>query len=567
MPTAEEYKALGNKAFTSGNYEEAVKQFTLAIEADGTNHVLYSNRSGAYAGLRKYDEALQDAEKTVSLKSDWPKGYGRKGAALHGLKKFEEAKAAYEEGLKIDPNNAQLTKGLSEVEEILAEANSPFDNLFKGDVVSKIAANPQLSPYLSQPDFMAKVLEIQKDPSALSKHMGDQRIMTLAMSLMGLDPSILSKVGEQGGEEESAPEPYVETKPAQKAPEKKEEKVQEEPMEVEPTEEDKAKVEALKEKDLGNAAYKKKDFKAALEHYEKAISLAPAEITFYNNKAAVYFEMGNFEECIKLAEQAVDVGRENRADYKLVARSFNRMGTAYHKLGDLENSIKFYNKSLMEYRTADTLNKLKAVEKELKIKTETEYLDDEKAEEARARGNDLFKQGKFPEAIKEYTEAVKRNPKDPRAYSNRAACYTKLMALPEALKDANKCIELDEFFVKAYLRKAAIEFIKRDYAECMEICELASEKDVDKKHTAEIQQQLAKCYSAIRENNNTTKPEEALKKAQSDPELQRIIADPAMQAILQQMQTDPRAVQEHLKNPVVAKNLRKLMAAGIVRMG
>jgi stress-induced-phosphoprotein 1 len=60
------------------------EKFTEAIELDPSNHVLYSNRSGSYQSLKDYDHALADAEKTVEIKPDWPKGYTRKAAALHG---------------------------------------------------------------------------------------------------------------------------------------------------------------------------------------------------------------------------------------------------------------------------------------------------------------------------------------------------------------------------------------------------------------------------------------------------------------------------------------------------
>ena len=39
-------------------------------------------------------------------------------------------------------------------------------------------------------------------------------------------------------------------------------------------------------------------------------------------------------------------------------------------------------------------------------------------------------------------------------------------------------------------------------------------------------------------------PEEARKKAMSDPEVQSILGDPAMRLILEQMQSDPKAAQE-----------------------
>lgn len=35
---------------------------------------------------------------------------------------------------------------------------------------------------------------------------------------------------------------------------------------------------------------------------------------------AVLFEMGNFEECIIACENAIDIGREHRADYKIIAK-------------------------------------------------------------------------------------------------------------------------------------------------------------------------------------------------------------------------------------------------------
>lgn len=41
----------------------------------------------------------------------------------------------------------------------------------------------------------------------------------------------------------------------------------------------------MEEKELGNAAYKRKDFETALEHYRKAIELDPTNASFLTNKA------------------------------------------------------------------------------------------------------------------------------------------------------------------------------------------------------------------------------------------------------------------------------------------
>ena len=75
-----------------------------------------------------------------------------------------------------------------------------------------------------------------------------------------------------------------------------------------------------------------------------------------------------------------------------------------------------------------------------RAQAEAAYLSPELSEKAREEGNELFKQGKYPEAIEKYSDAMKRNPKSATPYSNRAACYQKLMEWQLAIKDADKCV-------------------------------------------------------------------------------------------------------------------------------
>ena len=49
-------------------------------------------------------------------------------------------------------------------------------------------------------------------------------------------------------------------------------------------------LQAVEEKEKGNAAYKKRDFTTALEHYDKAIELDPTNVTFLTNKAGKFQE-------------------------------------------------------------------------------------------------------------------------------------------------------------------------------------------------------------------------------------------------------------------------------------
>lgn len=120
-------------------------------------------------------------------------------------------------------------------------------------------------------------------------------------------------------------------------------------------------IEARAEKEKGNECYKKKDFDNALKHYEKAIELDPKDITYLLNKAAVYFEMGNYTECQKTCENAVEIGRENRADYKLLAKAFARIGNIYYKQKDIRTALTWYNKSLSEFRDPEIVKRAQEV--------------------------------------------------------------------------------------------------------------------------------------------------------------------------------------------------------------
>ncbi len=116
-----------------------------------------------------------------------------------------------------------------------------------------------------------------------------------------------------------------------------------------------------------------------------------------------------------------------------------------------------------------------------------------KAEEERELGNARFKEGKFPEAVQHYSEAIKRNPRDHRAYSNRSACYTKLAAWNEGLKDAETCIELAPTFGKGYSRKGAVQFFMKDYDKALATYQAGLAHDPDSDELKSAQAALPAC--------------------------------------------------------------------------
>ena len=108
-----------------------MKHFTDAIGVDAANHVFYSNRSAAYAALNDFDAALNDAEKTVAIKPDWVKGHSRKGAALYGLKRYDDACDAYQKGLDLEPDNDACKSGLADAETAAVRAMPTWTSSWK----------------------------------------------------------------------------------------------------------------------------------------------------------------------------------------------------------------------------------------------------------------------------------------------------------------------------------------------------------------------------------------------------------------------------------------------------
>ncbi|XP_028173251.1 tetratricopeptide repeat protein 1-like [Ostrinia furnacalis] len=103
-------------------------------------------------------------------------------------------------------------------------------------------------------------------------------------------------------------------------------------------------------------------------------------------------------------------------------------------------------------------------EEELKD-TELDLTDDQKeerkiiAEDLKVAGNNAFKDGEFERSIEKYTEGLKTCPlqyPQQRAilYCNRSAAKMKLEKYKQAIKDCSKAIELDDKYVKAYIRRA-----------------------------------------------------------------------------------------------------------------
>ncbi|CUM68290.1 uncharacterized protein PRCAT00006012001 [Priceomyces carsonii] len=577
--SAEEFKAEGNKYFAAKDFSKAVESFTKAIEAsEQPNHVLYSNRSACYASLKDFNKALQDAEECVKINGSWSKGYNRVAAAEHGLGHLEEAKKGYERALELDSNNSMAKDGLKSVQHAIQQRDTQPDmglgSIFSDpNLITKLQSNPKTSELMKDPELVQKVRNIQANPKAnVTQFLTDQRLMTIMAALMGIDmddptggiPKPNTSTTEKAPSEKEASS----LKSKESASEPKNKAEEQKDVEMEDAEsKDESAVAAEAAKAEGNALYKQRKFDEAIQKYDEAWNLKK-DITYLNNRAAAEFEKGDYDTAIKTCEDAIEAGREMRADYKIVSKSFARVGNAYLKKNDLHNAAKYFDKSLTEHRTPEVLNKLRATQKEIKKQEALNYVDPEKAEKARLEGKDFFNKGDWPGAVQAYTEMIKRSPDDARGYSNRAAALAKLMSFPDAVQDCNKAIEKDPSFIRAYIRKANAQLAMKEYSQVMETLSEAREKDMsvgEGKNTSEIDLLYNRAMSQRFQAIEGETPEQTMERVSRDPEVVKILQDPVMQGILSQARDNPAALQEHMRNPEVGKKINMLIAAGVIR--
>ncbi|XP_013889933.1 uncharacterized protein LOC106537110 [Austrofundulus limnaeus] len=107
---------MGNKFASAGDYNMAVKYFTDAIKYNPQEFKLFGNRSFCFEKLQEYEKALADAELCIGISPGWIKGLFRKGRALAGLKRYEEAAEAFKGVLKRDSSYAEAAQELMRVQ-------------------------------------------------------------------------------------------------------------------------------------------------------------------------------------------------------------------------------------------------------------------------------------------------------------------------------------------------------------------------------------------------------------------------------------------------------------------
>ena len=215
------YKLIADQYFRDNKLEEAIHNYTLAIESNvesDNNYKIYMNRCLSYFKLERFDEALDDAIKATRLNNESSKAWSRVGSCLVALHRYKQAVKAFEKSCELEPTNdfyknllenakdkdihesddtdteeedeeeseknmdkddlkqkIEDLKKSNNFPDLLKDKNGITDGLVDG-LFNSMLSNDKLMNKLSDKNFQDKVVDYQKNPFAI---FNDKEMMDL----------------------------------------------------------------------------------------------------------------------------------------------------------------------------------------------------------------------------------------------------------------------------------------------------------------------------------------------------------------------------------------------------
>lgn len=296
-------------------------------------------------------------------------------------------------------------------------------------------------------------------------------------------------------------------------------------------------------KEVGNVAYRKKDYLHALHNFKKAVLLSPHNIVYRNNIAAVYFRQGLYKECLSGCEEAYEVGLQHEGEDRNMARCLYRMSCCHLRL-DNPTTAHHYA-FIADHHHHDYYMK------NMYLKFKEEF-------ETNKTADIYFQNGKFPEAVNLYSKVVQLEPSNTAALSNRACCYAKLLEFSLSIGDCDKVLEMEPDNVKMLVRKGSslLALRKHDEAERQFVKAWSLDRS--------CQEALEGVKRSSGQKNLSA--EDSVRYVLQDPKVRVIMQNPQVKAMLQRVEGKPTFVLRNHESLNYYDGIDKLVECGLVRL-
>jgi tetratricopeptide (TPR) repeat protein len=407
--------ALGWTQNKRKEYQEMLETSTMTVELASSNARAHYAQGSAFMRLQRDEEALAAFEQSISLEPAFAVGWNNKGFILDNLKRYDEALTAYEEAIKLkaDYSGAWYNKGITLVRlGRYSEALVAYDEAIK------------LNPHFANAWY-------NKGMALSNLHRFDEALMAYdeALAAATLDPTIATGWYNKGfmlKELKRYEEALVAYEEAIKLDERYTEAWYNKGIvlyNLEHYEEalicfDQALViepqQSVTWDYKGNVLYDLKRYEQALVCSDKALALDPQNAVAWNNKGYFLLELKRYEEALVCCNRAIAINAQHPNPWR-------HKGNALRGLHRYEEALVCFDQALAidpqyakaKYDKGAVLRELKRYEDALAMYDNALMLDPY---------NDQY----YEEALAAFDEAIQMDPQNADAWYKKGKVLGKL---------------------------------------------------------------------------------------------------------------------------------------------
>ena len=131
----------GRVHFGAGEYNEAIAEYSAAIDLNPYPDYYFRDRGWAYHRLKKFDMALGDSERALELDPLDPDNHNLSGWALYRVGDYDAAVSAFSRAIELNPHEYYY-RGLGVVYDELAQHDSAITNFDMAIRINRDYAHP-----------------------------------------------------------------------------------------------------------------------------------------------------------------------------------------------------------------------------------------------------------------------------------------------------------------------------------------------------------------------------------------------------------------------------------------
>ena len=293
----------GNSQYFQTQYEQAIADYSQALQIDPKAAFMYTNRGIAHAAQGNYEQAIADFNQAIQLDPEDAFAYIDRGIAYDELGKYEQAIADYSQAIQLNPEAADAYYN---------RANAYFDQGKYEQTIADYSQAIQLNPDDADAYYNRGIAydELGKYEQAIADYSQAIRINPEAAFIYTNRGIAYSSQGNY----EQAIADFNQA------------------IQINPDD-------AIAYYNRGIAYEKLDEYEQAIADYSQVIQLDPEYADAYYNRGIAYEELGEYKQAIADYGQAIQLDPDD-------ADAYNNRGIAHAEQGHYEQAIADFTQTI-----------------------------------------------------------------------------------------------------------------------------------------------------------------------------------------------------------------------------